>query len=93
MSGSLESRLCALIERLLVDLRESLPPDVFAKLVLYRAASELLVEDWQQEAPGELRHATSHLALQALGVGDAAVERAKEQLITGRDPDTLNRRQ
>lgn len=83
-------QLSALIDQLATDLRAVLP---VSHLVLYRAASELLLERWQQTPPDELRYATSHLALAALGVTDAAVERAKQTLDTGRDPTTLDRRQ
>ncbi len=88
-----EEQLSALIDHLVADLREALPPEALPRMVLYRAACERLVEYWQPDDRNELRYATSHLALQALGVTDAAVERAKVQLTTGCDFDTLNRRQ
>ena len=86
----LDGRLGPLVGQLLADLCEALSPDLQAKLVLYRAACELLVEDLQPRDRGALCYATSHLALQALGVTDAAVERVKVQLATGRDPETLD---
>lgn len=70
----------------------ALGPGSRAQLVLFIAATELVAEDLQREDAGRLRFASCHLALQALGIDDAGVERAKTQLRQGRDPETLNRR-
>ena len=88
----MNERIAKLLERLMDDLHEALPPDLATKLVLYVAASELICEDLQPEDRGALRFATMHLAFQALGVTDSGIERAKIQLESGRDLDSLNRR-
>jgi len=85
-----EDRLGVLIDRLARDLRDELPRDVIAKLVLYVAASELLFDEWQPADAGQLRFAVVRLALETIGITDTGIERAKVQLSTGRDPDTLN---
>jgi hypothetical protein len=87
--NALDSRLAVLNERLRADLAEALGPDVLPKLVLFLATSELICEDMQPQDRGALRLAVAHLALQTLGVTDAAVEAAKTTLVTGRDPESL----
>lgn len=86
-----ERRLGELIGRLQPDLREALRDnEVLAKLLLYVAASELLVEEEQPADAGHLRHASCRLALETLGLTDSSIERAKVQLSTWREPDSLN---
>lgn len=88
-----EERLGILVERLTEDLSAAFDEETRAKLTLYLAASELLVEEWQPQDREALRMATAALALRCLGVSNVAVERAKVQLATGRDQPTLMRRQ
>lgn len=86
-------RLGVLIERLRNDLSEAFSDEVKAKLSLYIAASELLMDELQPEDAGHLRFATSALALETLGVSSTAVERQKVLLSGGRNVEYLNRRQ
>jgi hypothetical protein len=85
-----ERRLGELIGRLQRDLTEELPPELLPKVMLYIAASELLVEEVQPADAGLLRNATCRLVLETLGLSDSSIERAKVQLSTQRDPDSLN---
>ena len=82
----MNDRLGCLIERLNGDLAEALDPSLRAKLALYVAASELLVEDEQPRDHNQLRFAVAHLVLQTLGITDASIERLKSQLASGLDP-------
>lgn len=88
--SALDGRLGVLIERLQTDLREALPLEDWAKMVLLCAASELVCEDMQPDDRGSLRFAAARLVLETFDVSDSAIERAKEQLSTGREPESLN---
>jgi hypothetical protein len=94
VSREIDDRLAELIDRLRDDLNETLGADGRAKLTLYRAATELMIDGLQPRDAGDLGLASSHLALRALGVTDAGVERLKATLrARGPEPETLNRRQ
>ena len=87
-----ERRLGELIGRLHKEFTqpELLPPELLPKLMLYIAASELLIEEQQPADAGMLRNATCRLALETLGLSDSSIERAKVQLSTWREPETLD---
>jgi hypothetical protein len=85
LNAPAQERVSLLLEQLADDLGEVLPRDVVRMLTAYRALTELWVESEQPDDRDALRYASSHLALQALGVTDAAVERIKAALRVGRD--------
>lgn len=86
--------LSALIERLTSDLTADLPPEILGKLLIYLAAVELWIEsDYLVQDRSVTGLVASRLALQALGLSDSSIERARTQLVTGREADSLNRRQ
>ena len=88
MSAQLDAaeRMSLLLEHLAAELGEVLPRDVVRMLAMYRALTELWAEAEQPDDRGALRHASSHLALLALGVTDSGVERIKAALRAGREP-------
>lgn len=79
----------ALLARLTEELREELLPETRLRILLFTTAAELWAERQQPTDAGELRDAVGRMVLECFGAGDAAIERTRVRLTTGRDAPTL----
>jgi hypothetical protein len=84
-----EKELERLLARLTADLRDELLPETRLKVLLFVSAAELWAELQQPADAGELRPAVAQMVLECFGAGDAAIERTRVRLTTGRDAPTL----